>query len=297
MKPFLILETAPGKDYELLDSGDGEKLERYGAFTLSRPDPQALWPKRLGQEIWGKAHGKFIQSQRGGRWDIQPGTPGEWQISLGGLRFLIKPTAFKHTGIFPEQSTNWAWLAEKIATAPRPVRVLNLFSYTGGATLAAAKAGAEVVHLDASKSAVGWARRNAEVSGLAERPIRWIVDDAPTFLRREAKRGNKYEGIIMDPPAFGHGPGGELWKIEEHLLDLFAACRAVLSEHPLFFLVNGYASGYSAIAYENNLAAIIKDFKGEISIGELVIRESDRQTADGGGRLLPAGIFARWSAP
>ncbi len=289
MKPFLVLETLPSQDYELLDSGDGEKLERYGAVTLSRPDPQALWPKRLPESVWRKADGRFTRSEKNAKWVKKAGVPDEWQIELGGLRFWVRPTAFKHTGVFPEQSVNWEWLEEKIARASKPVRVLNLFGYTGGATLAAAYAGAEVVHLDASKVAITWAKRNAEASGLADKPIRWILDDARAFLRREAKRGNKYDGIIMDPPAFGHGPDGELWKIEEHLLDLFSACHAVLSERPLFFLVNGYASGYSAIAYENNLRQITKDIGGTIDIGELAIRESGSD-----GRLLPAGIFARW---
>ena len=291
MKPFLILETAPSRDYELLDSGDGEKLERYGRVVLSRPDPQALWPKRLSEAVWKKADGRFTRAERNAKWVVKPGTPDEWTITLADLTFVVKPTAFKHTGVFPEQSPNWAWLEERVAKSSKPVRVLNLFGYTGGATLAAAHAGAEVVHLDASKVAITWAKRNAEASGLAERPIRWILDDARAFLRREAKRGNKYDGIIMDPPAFGHGPDGELWKIEEHLLGLFAACRAVLSERPLFFLVNGYASGYSAIAYENNLRQITKDFGGNIEIGELTIRESGTD-----GRLLPCGIFARWQS-
>ncbi len=318
MKEFLILETSPSKDYELLDSGEGEKLERYGDVVLSRPDPQALWPKFLGNEEWRKANARFTRSEKNARWDPAPeqarygagkkasatvmrsgwkinsGVPEEWAIELGGLKFWIKPTAFKHTGVFPEQVPNWNWMRNIIASASvseksASVSVLNLFGYTGGATLAAAQAGAKVCHVDGSKVAITWAKKNAEISGLADKPIRWILDDVRAFLKREVKRGHKYDGIIMDPPAFGHGPDGELWKIEDNLIELFSLCKNVLSDNPLFFLVNGYASGYSAIAYENNLELITKHFGGMIEIGELTIKEAS-------GRLLPSGIFARWKA-
>lgn len=316
-EPFLILTTTTTRDYELIDSGDGEKLERYGGVTLSRPDPQALWPKRA-PGLWQNAKARFGGagektgggSARGGGttksggWKIDSSVPKEWEVAFGGIRFFVKPTAFKHVGVFPEQLPNWEWIMETVRRAydgggrrgilgssgPRtePVSVLNLFGYTGGATIAALLAGAHVTHVDASKVALTWARRNTELSGVVDKPVRWILDDARAFLRREIKRGKKYDAIIMDPPAFGRGPAGEMWKIEDHLLDLFVLCRAAISATPIFFLVNGYASGYSAIAYRNNLMETMRGHEGAIEIGELTIEESR------GKRLLPAGIFARW---
>ena len=288
MNEFLILITSSEKEYELLDSGEREKLERYGAVTLSRPDPQALWPKRLPESEWEKRDGAFVRAKVDARWVFKSGVPEKWTIELGELRFWIRPSAFKHTGVFPEQVSNWKWIGEKIAGAKRTVSVLNLFGYTGGATLAAAKAGAEVCHIDGSRVAIGWARDNAALSGLSEKPVRWILDDALAFVKREVKRGKKYDAIIMDPPAFGHGPKQELWKIETHMLELLSASYAALSDDPLFFLVNGYASGYSALAYKNNLDMLAEKFGGRVSMGELSIKES------GSDRLLPAGIFARW---
>ncbi len=280
----MILITKPSKDYELLDSGEGEKLERYGQVILRRPDPQALWPKKMDEKEWGKATATFSGGGREkGSWKFAEKIPEGWPIKLGDLKFLIKPTPFKHTGLFPEQLANWQWIEKQEATS-----VLNLFGYTGGATLAAAKGGATVIHLDGSRSAINWAKQNAEISGLKAAPIRWILDDARKFLKREIKRGNKYEGIIMDPPAFGHGPNKEVWKIEEHFLDLLQHSFQVLSDQPLFFLINGYASGYSALAYENNLLPLVSKFGGNIESGELTIEEQ------GSGRLLPCGIFARW---
>lgn len=288
MNEFLILTTSSEKEYELFDSGEREKLERYGAVTLSRPDPQALWPKRLPESEWEKRDGAFVRAKVDARWVFKSGVPEKWSIELGGLRFWIRPSAFKHTGVFPEQVPNWKWIEEKIVGAKRTVSVLNLFGYTGGATLAAAKAGAEVCHVDGSRVAIGWARDNAALSGLSEKPVRWILDDALAFVKREVKRGKKYDAIIMDPPAFGHGPKQELWKIETHMLELLSASYAALSDNPLFFLVNGYASGYSALAYRNNLDTLAEKFGGRVSMGELSIKES------GSDRLLPAGIFARW---
>ena len=212
----------------------------------------------------------------------------EWQIGFGDLKFNIKPTAFKHTGVFPEQEPNWQWTIEKIKKAGRPIKVLNLFGYTGGATLACLSAGAEVVHVDGSKAAINWAKENAELSGLDKKPVRWIIDDARKFVLREIKRGEKYDGIIMDPPSFGRGGKGEIWKIEDELLNLLENCLKILSDNPLFFLVNGYAAGYSAQAYKNALTPIVEKFGGEMEIGELTIEESKS------GRLLPCGIFARW---
>lgn len=295
--------SEPEAGYELLDSGGGEKLERYGDIVLARPDPQALWEKRLPAATWKRADAWYERQGNGGTWHTKKDLPREWEISFGGLSFLIRPTSFKHTGLFPEQKPNWEWLEEQcsVKSGQRSVKVLNLFAYTGGATLAAAKAGAEVVHLDASKSAVSWAKENAAVSGLLDKPIRWIVEDALAFVKREEKRGNRYDGIIMDPPAFGHGPKDELWKIEEHFLPIMRACSALLSEKPLFFLISGYASGYSPLAFAHNLAPLAERLggltaqAGDIEYGELTIRESGK----GGlpaqpGRLLPAGIFARW---
>lgn len=288
MDNFSILSTSSEKDYELLDSGERDKLERYGSVVLSRPDPQALWPKRLPESEWEKRDAAFVRAKVGARWVFKSGVPEKWSIELGGLRFWIRPSAFKHTGVFPEQVPNWEWIEKKISGAGRTVSVLNLFGYTGGATLAAAKAGAEVCHVDGSRVAIGWARDNAALSGLSEKPVRWILDDALAFVKKEIKREKKYDAIIMDPPAFGHGPKQELWKIETHMLELLSATYNILSENPLFFLVNGYASGYSALAYKNNLDALTARFGGRVSMGELSIKES------GSERLLPAGIFARW---
>ncbi len=292
MSEYKIVTTQPGGDYELLDSGDGEKLERYGEVVVARPDPQALWDKNLSEKEWQQADAYFRRASTDANWSVRRQLPDRWQIELSGLRFWIKLSAFKHTGIFPEQASNWDWIREKISSAKttEPGRVLNLFGYTGGASLAAAQAGAEVVHVDGSKVAIGWARDNADLSGLADKPIRWILDDAHKFVKREIKRGKKYDGIIMDPPAFGHGPGGEVWKIEENFLPLLEDCRQILTDKPLFFIINGYASGYSAVAYKNSLGDLFKALGGEIEIGELTIAEKNSS------RLLPAGIFARWSA-
>lgn len=323
-KTSSILITSPSADYELIDSGDGEKLERFGKIVLSRPDPQALWSRRLGMAEWKKADGDFTREEKGGGWSLKPTTPTKWDISFAGLKLIIKPTAFKHTGLFPEQSVNWEWMKEKVASrksqvkkAQEDVEVLNLFGYTGGATLACAQAGAKVVHIDSSKAAVAWARENAELSALTDKPIRWIVEDARVFVEREIKRGRKYDAIIMDPPAFGHGPTSELWKIEEHFLALIEDCKKLLKDQPLFFLINGYSAGYSAIAYENNLLDLKAKFGGEIEIGELAMAETlnpkseilnksdlsaealakaEENSNTETPRLLPAGIFARWSA-
>lgn len=281
----------PSADYELIDSGDGEKLERFGKFLLSRPDPQALWKKKLDQSAWKKADGSFERDGKSADWSLKKELPDRWEISFAGLKFWIRPTSFKHTGIFPEQASNWEWMEKLIKNSPgEDIEILNLFGYTGGATLACSKAGAKVVHVDGSKVAITWARDNAELSGLGARPVRWILDDARTFVKREIKRGRKYHGIIMDPPAFGHGPENELWKIEEHLLPLIESCISVLADKPLFFLINGYSAGYSAIAYENILKELQSKKGGNIEMGELTIEESGEEK-----RLLPCGIFARWS--
>lgn len=301
-----ILSISNSSDYELLDSGEGEKLERFGSVVLSRPDPQALWSKRLTASEWKKADGSFSREESGGKWSLKSHVVSKWPISFGGLKFWIKPTAFKHTGLFPEQEVNWKWMEkhikEKVKGQKEEIEVLNLFGYTGGATLACAKVGAKVVHIDSSKAAVNWARENAEASDLKDAPIRWIVEDARVFVEREIKRGRKYQGIIMDPPAFGHGPTSELWRIEEHFLPLVKNCFKLLADKPLFFLINGYSAGYSAVAYENVLLELKEKFGGEIEIGELTIEEAnaplskEAKKQESQARLLPAGIFARWSA-
>lgn len=309
MNTSSILTTSASADYELLDSGEGEKLERFGSVVLSRPDPQALWKKRLSSVEWKKVDGSFgketaIKNERGD-WNLKKSVPDRWSISFANLKFYIKPTAFKHVGIFPEQAANWDWVRSIISKAKGgsaqvdkkessdDIEVLNLFAYTGGATIACAQAGAKVVHVDGSKVAIGWARDNAELSGLKDAPIRWILDDVRAFVKREIKRGRKYHGIIMDPPAFGHGAENEVWKIEDDFMDLIDSCTQILADKPLFFLVNGYSAGYSAIAYKNNLLALTKKYGGDIEVGELTLGESVSEAGE--GRLLPCGIFARWS--
>lgn len=291
----MILTTQSSKDYALLDSGEGEKLERYGEVIVRRPDPQALWRQRLSEEEWKRADAVFESNATRASWTFRRELPSRWGIEFGGLHFWIRPSSFKHVGLFPEQEANWNWMRliinEQLMMNKKTANVLNLFGYTGGASLAAAQAGASVVHVDGSKVAIGWARDNAALSNLSEKPIRWILDDAVKFVTREVKRGHRYDGIILDPPAFGHGPNKELWKIEDHLLPLLDLCRQVLSDQPLFFLINGYASGYSPIAYANNLEPLVKQYGGVIEMGELTIEESG-----GDGRLLPCGIFARWQS-
>jgi 23S rRNA (cytosine1962-C5)-methyltransferase len=285
----ITLSTEPTKDYELLDSGREEKLERYGDIVLSRPDPQALWEKTLPESEWAKAQGRFVRNGKEGKWETSSDLPKEWNIDFGGFTFSIRPTSFKHTGLFPEQLSNWGWVGERIRKAGRPVSVLNLFAYTGGATLASAQAGAEVTHLDASKTAVAWARENAAFSQLADKPIRWMIDDVLVFVKREIKRGVRYDAIIMDPPAFGRGSSDEVWKIEESLLELMALCQQLLSEKPLFIVMSGYAAGYSPLAFAYNFEPFVKKFGGSIEYGDLTIRQAHSE------RLLPCGIFARWS--
>lgn len=287
----ITLTTQASNGYALLDSGREEKLERYGDIVLARPDPQALWEKSLAQKEWGKAQGRYVREGRGGRWEGS--LPERWEIAFGSFNFVVKPTSFKHVGLFPEQLPNWEWLQRIIKSQPTSASVpsvLNLFAYTGGATLAAATAGASVVHLDASKTAVAWARENATASGLAEKPVRWIVEDVLTFIKREIRRGNRYDVIIMDPPSFGHGPKDELWKIEENFLPLVAQCMELLSDKPLGFLVNGYAAGYSPLAFAYNLEPLVRRFGGTLQYGELTIGQEK------GSRSLPCGIFARWEA-
>lgn len=280
--------TKTTKDYELIDSGEGMKLERFGGYVLSRPDPEALWKRGLDLKIWNTADAIFARRGTVGVWTKKKDFPKSWVIEHGGLQFEVKPTSFKHVGIFPEQAQNWKFIETQIKKSKKELTVLNLFGYTGGASLAAAKAGAKVTHVDGSKVALTWAHLNQELSGLQDKPIRWILDDAISFLRREVKRGNTYDAIVMDPPAFGRGPKGEPWKIEEQFGELFELCMKVLSSAPCFFIINGYASGYSPTAYKNNLLHVQEKFGGTIETGELGIEESKTK------RILPAGIVARW---
>lgn len=294
-----ILKTLPSADYELIDSGKGEKLERYGEYILRRPDPQALWKKTLPEIEWKNADAYFFRDSDKKGWKKNKEMKNEWQISFDNIKFNIKPTAFKHTGIFPEQEPNWQFIKSKIYNEKnknpnKTVKVLNLFGYTGGATLAALSAGAEVTHVDGSKTAITWAKENAELSGLINKPVRWIIDDARKFVMREIKRGGKYDVIIMDPPSFGRGAKGEIWKVEDDFITLLDDCSKILSEDPILFLINGYAAGYSSNAYYNAIKPIVEKYGGQIEIGELTIQESLAGQAKG-WRLLPCGIFARWS--
>ncbi|SFI30708.1 23S rRNA (cytosine1962-C5)-methyltransferase [Paenibacillus sp. UNC496MF] len=278
------------KDYELLDTGNGEKLERWGSYVLRRPDPQVIWPIANETGRWKTADGHYHRSSSGGgEWEFRTKMPDRWAISYGELRFHIRPTSFKHTGLFPEQAVNWTWMMDKIRSAGRPIRVLNLFAYTGGATVAAAAAGAEVCHVDAAKGMVQWAKENAELSGLAAAPIRYITDDVFKFVQREERRGKKYDAIIMDPPSYGRGPNGEMWKLEQNLYPFLEFCTTILSENPLFVLVNSYTTGLSPTVLHNMLHLTVgQKFDGTIHSGEIGIPITAT------GLTLPCGILGRW---
>lgn len=278
------------RDYTLLDATGGEKLERWGDLLLIRPDPQVIWKTPRRTELWEKAYGHYRRSSKGGgAWEFRGEPPRTRTLRYGALRFQVRPTNFKHMGLFPEQAVNWDWLAEKIRRADRPVRVLNLFAYTGGATLACACAGAEVCHVDAAKGMVQWARENARASALAEKPVRWIVDDCEKFLRREARRGQVYDAIIMDPPSYGRGPGGEVWKLESGLWPLVELCLPVLSPRPLFFLLNSYTAGLSPSVMGFVLSALlVPKFGGKVFADEIGLPVSCWDSA------LPCGASAVW---
>ncbi len=283
-----ILITKKSADYELLDSGDLRKLERFGDFVLSRPDPQALWRKSLPESEWLAADATFVQTAGRGKWKNKKPFPEPWQISLGGLNFILKPSVFKHIGIFPEQSENWKWLKEKIEKQiglGQKISVLNLFAYTGGATLTCAKAGASVCHVDASRFAVDCAVANRDASNLSAAPIRFIVDDVKKFVEREIRRGQKYDIVVLDPPVYGKGTKKEIWNLETDLAALLSQLPKLLSDRPLAVLLSGYASGYSHIAYKQLLQDALGD-SGDISCGQLAIQQADSD------KILPAGIFA-----
>lgn len=281
-------------DYELIDAKRGEKLERWGKVILRRPDPQIVWdvPKSGQSPLWQKADARYIRSSSGGgHWEYNKKVPEKWNISYKNLRFGIKMMGFKHTGLFPEQASNWDWFSDIIRNSNREdVKVLNLFAYTGGATVAALAAGASVCHVDAAKGMVTWAKENAAASGLSQRPVRFIVDDVKKFVEREIRRGRKYDGIIMDPPSYGRGPSGEVWKIEDELFGLIELCEGVLSDNPLFFLVNSYTTGLSGSVMENIYKLTLKkNFGGTSHIDEVGLPVTT------GGLVLPCGYSARWS--
>ncbi len=279
------------KDYELLDTSDGERLERWGGYILIRPDPQVIWNGEKKHPMWKKADGIYNRSNSGGGNWVKKQTPEVWSIGYKALNFVIKPMGFKHTGLFPEQAANWDWFSELIEKSGREIKVLNLFAYTGGATIAAAKAGAKVCHVDASKGMVAQAKENAANSGLSDAPIRYIVDDCKKFVEREIRRGNKYDAIIMDPPSYGRGPSGEVWKIEESINELVKLTAALLSDNPLFFLINSYTTGLSALTMKYVLDLnVTSKFGGQSSSGELGLKVT--QT----GGYLPCGSSARWNS-
>ncbi len=287
------------KEYELLDATDGERLERWGDCLLIRPDPQILWSTGRRHPLWKSAQARYHRSRTGGgHWETYRPLPDVWEIGyespsagLEGLRFRLKPMGFKHTGLFPEQAVNWDAMATMIRTAGRPVRMLNLFGYTGGATLACVAAGAHVTHVDASKGMVAWGRENAAASGLADRPMRWLVDDCLKFVQREQRRGNTYDAILMDPPSYGRGPNGEVWKLEEQIFDLVRECVSILSDKPLFFLINSYTTGLSPSVMQYVLGSLITPrFGGSTSADEIGLPVTHS------GLVLPCGATAMWKA-
>ncbi len=284
----MLLLAENWKDYEIIDAGNGEKLERWGEIILRRPDPQIIWEADKKSKPWNDVHGFYHRSDKGGgQWEMKKSFPQKWTIKYEGLTFNIKPTGFKHTGLFPEQAANWDFIISKISKANRPVKVLNLFAYTGGATCAASYGGAaEVVHVDASKGMVAWAKENAESSGLSHNKIRYIVDDVFKFVEREHRRGNLYDAIIMDPPSYGRGPKGEIWKLEDELPKLLEQTSKILSKEPLFLLVNAYTTGLSHISLNNMMIQIFGN-KFKFTSGEIGIPVSKSDL------VLPCGIYAR----
>ena len=277
------------KDYEVIDTSCGEKLERWGRYILLRPDPQVIWKTEKTVPEWNRLNGHYHRSSKGGgEWEFFK-LPEEWTISYRELNFRLKPFSFKHTGLFPEQAVNWDWCSERIREAGRPVKVLNLFAYTGGATLAAASAGASVTHVDASKGMVTWAKENAAASHLEDAPVRWLVDDCVKFVERELRRGNKYDGIIMDPPSYGRGPKGEIWKIEESIYPFVELAAQLLSDDALFFLINSYTTGLQPAVLSYMLSTVIQKKRGgEVQASEIGLPVSSN------GLVLPCGATGRW---
>lgn len=290
--PRLELVSSPDwEDYELLDSGAGAKLERFGPYRFVRPEMQAVWKPALPESEWKSAHMVFEAEgdEEGAGWKKLKAAEPRWQMRYKGLKFWAQPTPFRHMGVFPEQAAHWDWIGRQIVSVRRPAKVLSLFGYTGLATLAAAASGAAVTHVDASKKAVTWARENQALSGLSDRPVRWILDDALKFVKREIRRGARYDAIVMDPPKFGRGPKGELWKIEESLPVLLDHCRQLLGPSPLFVVLTVYAFRASALSLYHALSEMVADRGGELGAGENILIEQS------GGRTLSTSVFARWA--
>lgn len=285
-----LLISDDWQDYDLLDSGEGFKLERFGEVRLVRPEAQAIWKKTGPASLWQQADGTFIPSgeESGGHWAFQSSNPGKWRMQYHGIRFWVQSTPGRHLGVFPEYAAHWDWMNVIIKRASSPVKVLNLFGYTGLATLAAAQAGASVTHVDASKKSISWARENQSLSGLDDKPIRWILDDALKFVQREARRGAKYQGLIIDPPKFGRGPKGEVWEVYKSLPVLLQACRQILDGSALFVIITVYAVRASAIHLGTVLDEMMAELHGSREIGELLLREKSA------GRLMSNAVFARW---
>ena len=278
------------EDYKILDMADGQKLEKWGDVILSRPDPQIIWKDKSYPEKWKNINATYHRSKTGGgTWEYNKKMPDAWQIKYKNLTFNIKPMGFKHTGLFPEQAVNWDWMIEKIRDSNRPIRVLNLFAYTGGATVACLSAGAEVCHVDSSKGMVSWAKENVESSNLSDKKVRYIVDDVVKFVNREIRREHKYDAIIMDPPSYGRGTNGEVWQFENNIYDLVELCAKVMSDNPLFFLINSYTTGISSTVLANILnLTISKKYNGKVESGEIGLPMEKSKL------ILPCGIYGRW---
>ena len=277
------------KDYQVIDTSSGEKLEKWGEYILLRPDPQVIWKTPKKNPMWKRINAHYHRSSKGGgEWEFFD-LPDEWTISYRELRFRLKPFSFKHTGLFPEQAVNWDWMSDKIKSAGRPIKALNLFAYTGGATLAMAAAGAAVTHVDASKGMVAWAKENAQASHLEDRPIRWLVDDCKKFVEREIRRGNHYDAILMDPPSYGRGPKGEIWKMEDSIYEFLELSAQLLSDRPLFFVINSYTTGLAPAVLKYLLSTVLRDKGGVVQADEigLPVRETSL--------VLPCGACGRWS--
>ena len=292
LRDIMLRVSNEWKDYECLDAGNGEKLERWKDVILRRPDPQAMWLCDMSGELWKKPDGHYFRSNKGGgHWEFNKPLKDFWTVNYKNLTFKVSPTDFKHTGLFPEQATNWDFMMDKIKRCNRPVKVLNLFAYTGGATMACASAGAEeVVHVDASKGMTEWAKENMHLSNLDDKFIRFIVDDCLKFVEREARRGRKYDAIIMDPPSYGRGPNGEVWKFEHNLDTLIKACMNILSDEPLFFLINSYTTGISSTVLYNILKTSMNKYEGSIDAGEVGLAITNNDL------VLPCGIYGRWQS-
>lgn len=291
--PKLELIASPDwTDYELLDTGGGRKLERFGPYRFVRPEPQAVWQAALPAEDWESAHLIFQGEGEGDSqgWETRKPIDPRWMMQYKKLKFWAQPTPFRHLGVFPEQANHWDWIGEVIQAAGRPVKVLSLFGYTGLATLAAARAGAAVTHVDASKKAISWARENQSLSGLTDKPVRWILDDAMKFIRREVRRKSQYDGFILDPPKFGRGPKGEIWKLEDSLPELLGHCRSLFSPHPLFAVLTVYAFRASAMSLHNALEEMLDGRSGPITAGETILTEKSA------GRILSTSVFCRWAS-